>query len=118
MPSPPVPPSTVRFVEFTADLETRELFRNGSKIRLQGQPFEVLAVLLEHPGRLVTRDELRQRLWPADSFVDFDHGLNAAVNVCATPSAMMPTIPNSSKRFHGAGTNSSAQLMDSPKEPP
>ena len=79
MSSSPVPPSTVRFVEFTADLETRELFRNGSKIRLQGQPFEVLAVLLEHPGRLVTRDELRQRLWPADSFVDFDHGLNAAV---------------------------------------
>lgn len=80
MSSPHVPQSTVCFGEFTAELEERELFRNGSKVRLQGQPFEILAVLLEHPGRLVTRDELRQRLWPSDTFVDFEHGLNAAVN--------------------------------------
>src|SRR5437016_10619039 len=72
--------STIRFGEFTADLEAQDLFRNGSKVRLQGQPFEILAVLLERPGRVVTREELRRRLWPSDTFVDFEHGLNAAVN--------------------------------------
>ena len=50
------------------------------KLKLVGQPFEVLAMLLERPGQLVTREELRARLWPTDTFVDFDHGLNAAVN--------------------------------------
>ena len=72
--------STIRFGEFTADLEAQDLFRNGSRVRLQGQPFEILAVLLERPGRVVTREELRRRLWPSDTFVDFEHGLNAAVN--------------------------------------
>src|SRR5207253_10535991 len=72
--------STIRFGEFTADLEAQDLFRNGSKVRLQGQAFEILAVLLERPGRVVTREELRRRLWPSDTFVDFEHGLNAAVN--------------------------------------
>src|SRR5207244_12090675 len=72
--------STIRFGEFTADLEAQDLFRNGSKVRLQGQPFEILAVLLERPGRVVTREELRRRLWPSDTFVDFEHGPNAAVN--------------------------------------
>src|SRR6266704_5949113 len=80
MSSPHPPGSTIRFGEFTADLEAQELFRNSSKIRLQGQPFEILAVLLERPGRVVTREELRRRLWPTDTFVDFEHGLNAAVN--------------------------------------
>ena len=53
---------------------------HGLRIRLQAQPFEVLAILLEHPGNLVTRDELQKKLWPADTFVDFDHGLNKAIN--------------------------------------
>ena len=70
----------VHFGEFTADLQEGALFRNGAKLKLQGQPFEILAVLLEHPGRLVTREDLRRRLWPSDTFVDFEHGLNAAVN--------------------------------------
>jgi DNA-binding winged helix-turn-helix (wHTH) protein len=61
-------------------VQAGELYRNGSKIKLQGQPFEILAALLERPGRMVTRDELRRRLWPADTFVDFEHGLNDAVN--------------------------------------
>jgi Tol biopolymer transport system component/DNA-binding winged helix-turn-helix (wHTH) protein len=69
----------IRFGIFEADLGTGELARNGRKIRLQEQPFQVLAMLLEHPGEIVTREELRGRLWPADTFVDFDHGLNAAV---------------------------------------
>jgi Tol biopolymer transport system component len=56
-----------------------ELHKNGVKLKLQEQPFRVLCLLLEHPGEVISRDELRNRLWPADTFVDFDHGLNAAV---------------------------------------
>ena len=75
-----LPGSAVRFGEFIADLEAGELHRNGTKIKLQGQPFEILTLLLKRPGRVVTREELRQRLWSNDTFVDFEHGLNAAVN--------------------------------------
>jgi Tol biopolymer transport system component/DNA-binding winged helix-turn-helix (wHTH) protein len=70
---------TVRFGVFEADLKTGELHRNGIRVALQGQPFQVCAILLEHPGELVTREELRQRVWPEDTFVDFDQALNAAV---------------------------------------
>lgn len=69
----------VSFGSFEADLRAGELRRDGRKVRLQEQPFQVLAILLEHPGEIVTREELHSRLWPADTFVDFDHGLNAAV---------------------------------------
>jgi cholera toxin transcriptional activator len=70
----------VRFGPFEADLRTGELWRDGARVRVQEQPFQVLAVLLERPGDLVTREDLRQRLWPADTFVDFDHSLNTAIN--------------------------------------
>jgi Tol biopolymer transport system component/DNA-binding winged helix-turn-helix (wHTH) protein len=69
----------IRFGIFEADTRAGELRRKGVKVRLQEQPFEVLAMLLERPGEVVTREELRSRLWPADTFVDFDHGVNAAV---------------------------------------
>jgi Tol biopolymer transport system component/DNA-binding winged helix-turn-helix (wHTH) protein len=69
----------VSFGPFDVDLRAGELRRNGSKVRLQEQPFQILAMLLERPGEVVRREELRNRLWPADTFVDFDHGLNAAV---------------------------------------
>src|ERR1700758_1293179 len=69
----------VRFGVFEADLKAGELRRSGLKVKLQEQPLQVLVVLLEHPGEVVTREELRAKLWPADTFVDFDHGLNAAV---------------------------------------
>lgn len=68
-----------RFGVFDVDLRTGELRRNGSKVRLQEQPFQVLTVLLEQPGEVVTREKLRTRLWPSDTFVDFDHSLNTAV---------------------------------------
>jgi len=64
---------------FEVDLLTGELRRNGLKVKLQEQPFQVLATLLERPGEIITRDELQQRLWPADTFVDFDHSINAAI---------------------------------------
>ena len=69
-----------KFGLFEANLDSGELFRNGQKIRLQDQPFQVLVVLLERPGEVVTREELRQRLWATDTFVDFDHSLNTAIN--------------------------------------
>ena len=69
-----------RFGVFEIDLSSGELRKNGVKLRLQGQPFQVLAVLLERAGEVVTREELQQKLWPADTFVDFDHSLNTAIN--------------------------------------
>jgi len=69
----------VRFGEFELDFRTGELHRNGAKLRLQEQPFQILCVLLEKPGEVVTREKLRDRVWPADTFVDFDHGLYTAV---------------------------------------
>jgi Tol biopolymer transport system component/DNA-binding winged helix-turn-helix (wHTH) protein len=72
-------PRIIRFGVFEVDLHEGELRKSGLRIKLQEQPFQVLAILLESPGKIVTRDELRQRLWPADTFVDFDHSLNSAV---------------------------------------
>jgi cholera toxin transcriptional activator len=68
-----------KFGEFEADLRAAELRRRGLRLKMQMQPFQVLIALLERPHDVVTRDELRQRLWPEDTFVDFDHGLNTAV---------------------------------------
>src|SRR5215471_1390967 len=81
-PSPlqvPGPAPSVRFGAFEADLRSGELRKHGRRIKLQDQPFQVLALLLERPGEVVTREELRQKLWPADTFVDFDVGLNTAI---------------------------------------
>jgi TolB-like protein/Tfp pilus assembly protein PilF len=69
----------VKFGRFELDLRARELRKDGVRVRLQDQPFAVLAMLLEKPAEILTRDELRQRLWPDGTFVDFEHGLNAAV---------------------------------------
>src|SRR5712664_1636066 len=70
----------VRFGAFELDLRAGELRKQGVKIKLQEQPFQILAMLLEQPGEVVTREELRSRLWPSDTFVDFDHSLNKAIN--------------------------------------
>jgi DNA-binding winged helix-turn-helix (wHTH) protein len=67
----------VRFSVFAVDLQAGELCRNGVRIKLQEKPFQVLAVLLERPGEVITREQLRQRLWP-DVNVDFEHSLSAA----------------------------------------
>jgi cholera toxin transcriptional activator len=80
-----MPPSNhearlLRFGVFEVDLAAGELRKNGARIRLQEQPFQVLAALLQNAGQVVTRDELREKIWPADTFVDFDHSLNTAVN--------------------------------------
>src|SRR6201995_3495258 len=72
-------PRLVRFGAFEADVQTGELRKNGVKLKFSGQPFQVLAILLERPGEVVTREELQKRLWP-DTFVDVERNLNTAVN--------------------------------------
>src|ERR1700740_492957 len=68
-----------RFGAFEVDLRSGEVHKHGIRLKIQDQPFQVLALLLEHPGEVVTREELHQKLWPADNFVDFDNGLNTAI---------------------------------------
>jgi DNA-binding winged helix-turn-helix (wHTH) protein len=70
-----------RFGDFEADVRAGELRKQGRKVRLAGRPMDILALLLERPGELLTRKELQEKLWPADTFVDFEHGVNAAVQV-------------------------------------
>src|SRR5262249_42951002 len=96
----------LRFGPFEVDPHTHELWKFGTRLKLSGQPLEILLVLLNRPGKLVTRDELRSRLWPADTFVDFNHGLNAAVNKlreALSDSAESPryveTLPRRGYRF-------------------
>ena len=73
------PPGRIRFGSHEVDLGSRELRKSGVKIKLEGQPLEILAVLVERPGKLVTREELRRQLWPGNTIVDFEHSINAAV---------------------------------------
>jgi TolB-like protein/DNA-binding winged helix-turn-helix (wHTH) protein/Flp pilus assembly protein TadD len=77
--APKNPAQRYRFGPFSLDAHSRELRKHGIKLKLGGHPIQILIHLLEHPGELVTRDQLRERLWPADTFVDFDHGLNSAI---------------------------------------
>jgi Tol biopolymer transport system component/DNA-binding winged helix-turn-helix (wHTH) protein len=97
-----------RFGPYEADLHTHELWKYGTRLKLVGQPFEILSMLLHRSGELVTRDEMRSRLWPSDTFVDFNHGLNAAVNKlrdALSDSADSPryieTLPRRGYRFIG-----------------
>ena len=99
-------PRIIRFGSFEADLHTRELRKHGLKLKVQEQPFQVLAMLLARPGELVTREEIRSRLWPQDTFIDFDHGLNAAVrrlrdalNDAAETPRFVETLPRRGYRF-------------------
>jgi len=96
----------VRFGTFEADLRSGELRKGGVKVKLEGQPFQVLAALLEQPGELVTREELQKQLWPDETFVDFEQGINAAVKrlrLALQDSADKPrfieTLPRRGYRF-------------------
>ena len=80
MAKPPKSAGVLRFGVFEVDLRAGELRKDGLKVRLQEQPFRVLALLLEKPGEVVTRDEVREKLWSADTYVDFDKSLNTTVN--------------------------------------
>src|ERR1700757_2666907 len=96
----------IRFGVFEADLAASELRKSGVRIRLQDQPFQILTLLLERPGEVVSREEIRQRLWPADTFVDFEHGLNTsikrlrqALSDSATQPCYIETLPRVGYRF-------------------
>src|SRR5882757_1236742 len=97
-----------KFDEFEADLRAAELRKGGVRLKLQLQPFQVLVALLERPKDVVAREELRQRLWPEDTFVDFDHGLNTAMvklrdvlGDSATNPKFIETIAKRGYRFLG-----------------
>src|SRR5580700_9554878 len=98
----------IRFGVFELDLHTRELRKSGRKVPIQEQPLRVLVSLLERPGELVTRDELREKLWQSDTFVDFDTGLDKAITkireVLADSAAsprFVETLPRRGYRFIG-----------------
>jgi|SRR6516162_1045078 DNA-binding winged helix-turn-helix (wHTH) protein len=95
-----------RFGAFVVDVRASELLKSGKKIKVQLQPMQVLAALLEQPGEIVTRDELRKRIWPEDTFVDFEHSLNTAVKKLrqalgdrASKSKYIETLPRRGYRF-------------------
>ncbi len=113
----------VGFASFALDLRTGDLRKNGSRVSLQEQPLQILSVLLERPGEMVTREELRQRLWPADTFVDFEHGLNAAVKRLrdalgdsAENPRFIETVPRRGYRFIAA-INGAAEATTRPRAP-
>src|SRR5437773_8490872 len=98
----------VRFGPFEVDFSTHELRKQGMRVHLQEQTFALLSLLLEHAGEMVTRDELRNRLWPSDTFVDFERSLNTAVKKlrdAVDDSARTPrfieTLPRRGYRFIG-----------------
>jgi DNA-binding winged helix-turn-helix (wHTH) protein len=71
--------AVVCFGGFELEQYSGELRKDGTRIRLQEQPLQILRILLEHPGKIITREDLRQKIWPSDTFVDFDHGINNAI---------------------------------------
>src|SRR5215472_18221961 len=110
----------LRFGPFELDLRAGELRRQGVRIKIQEQPFQVLRILLEHSGEVVTREELRCRLWPADTFVDFEQGLNKAINKIREALEDSPehpqyeeTVPRRGYRFLKAFERSKTERIES-----
>ena len=120
----------VSFGLFELDLKAAQLTRNGTRVRLPQQPLQLLSVLIESPGEIVTREELRQRLWPSDVFIDFDHGLNKSIQKlrdALSDSADSPryieTIPRVGYRFiapvrNGTRSRESQGVLEVPPPPP
>src|SRR5271156_7185533 len=97
---------TIRFGAFEADLHSGEVRKSGNRIKLQDQPFKVLEILLERPGNLVTREELQTRIWPEETYGDFDHAVNVAVGKLRTAlgdsadnPSFIETVPRRGYRF-------------------
>src|SRR5207248_7619750 len=111
----------LRFGSFEANMRAGELRKRGIKVRLQDQPFQILVMLLERPGELVTRQEIHQKLWPADTFVDFDHDLNNAINrlrealgdSAETP-RFVETLPRKGYRFTSLRSEEHTSELESP----
>src|SRR5215813_5767354 len=125
---PAVDPTTppIRFGVFELDVRAGQLRKRGSRLPIQGLPLEVLAVLLRHRGEVVTREELRKELWPADTFVDFDHSLHNAIarlrealGDSPTSPRFIETLPRKGYRFIGAaegGASAEAPARERPDE--
>jgi eukaryotic-like serine/threonine-protein kinase len=118
----PIPVRVARFGVFEADFVAGEVRKAGIKIKLHDQPLQILAILLERPGELVTRDEIRKRLWLGDTFVDFDHGLNNAINRLrdalgdsADSPRWIETLPRRGYRF--IGVTAGAESVIAPEIP-
>jgi TolB-like protein/DNA-binding winged helix-turn-helix (wHTH) protein/Tfp pilus assembly protein PilF len=109
---PPAQAIRMCFGPFEADLGSGELRKHGVRLKLQDQPFQVLALLLEHAGDAVTREELRQRLWPVDTFVDFDTGLNSAVKKLRDVLADSADVPRYIETIPRRGYRFIAPLVD------
>ena len=121
MERPSTSPQICRFGPFELSRDAAELRKNGIHLKLQDQPFQVLCTLLDHPGELVTRDQLQQQLWPDGTFVDFEHGLNTAIkklrdvlNDDADNPRYIETIPRKGYRFIGAVGNEPAPAPVAP----
>ncbi len=119
------PQKFIRFAVFEVDLAAGELRKNGARIRLQEQPFQILAYLIDRPGEVVTREELREKLWPADTFVDFDHSLNTAINKLrealgdsASNPRYVETLARRGYRFLAPLQTAAANAQDAPVAQP
>ena len=107
----------IRFARFELDKHSGELRKDGNRIRLQEQPLQILQILLEQPSRIITRDELRQKIWPSDTFVDFDHGINNAIkrlrealgDTAETP-RFIETLPKRGYRFIAVVDDDAARI--------
>ena len=117
------PQKIIRFAVFEVDLAAGELRKNGARVRLQEQPFQILAYLLDRAGEVVTREELREKLWPADTFVDFDHSLNTAINKLrealgdsASNPRYVETLARRGYRFLAPLQTAAAKAQDSPEQ--
>ena len=122
MPQPAMASVILRFDVYALNLRAGELYKSGRKVKLQELPFRILAMLLEHPGELVTRGELRQRLWSEDTFVDFEHSLNTAIKKLrqalhdeADRPRFIETLPRRGYRFVGSlAENSPSPPLSAP----
>lgn len=115
-------PRAIRFGAFVAELRSGELYKAGTQVRLQEQPFKILTMLLARRGEVVTRDELRDKIWPDGTFVDFDHGINVAIakirevlGDCSDTPQFIATVGRRGCRFIAA---IEPILEESPHAPP
>src|SRR5215469_6837159 len=119
MEASPQPARTLRFGVFELDPRVAELRKHGVRVRLQEQPFQILSLLLEHPGGLVTREALRQKLWSSDTFVDFDRNLNKAINKLRLALGDSAESPRFVETLHRRGYRFIAPVQsDEPEESP
>jgi len=127
MATQPQSAARLNFGPFEADVPAGELRRNGVRVRLSGQPLQILLILLAHPGEVVTREQLREEIWAETTFVDFEHGLNAAVNKlrralgdAAEKPHYIETLPRKGYRFIApiAGLAAIVPSVDSPQISP